>query len=429
MSGMSASGRRVVVTGVGLVTSLGVGAKHVWRRLTNGECGISKLTGSEYDKIPCKVAGQIPRGHGEGELDLARHFSASTLEEIPLSAAYVEAMASCRMVSSVTNRGRGICRSGVAIGTGMVDLEEVTMTGMVLRDRGYKRVSPHFVPKILVNMPAGHVSIRCKLKGPNHAVSTACTTGLHAIGDASRFILHGDADVMVAGSTEACVGPVAIAGFARMRALSTKFNDNPNKASRPFDKDRDGFVMSEGSGIVVLEELEHAKSRGAPILAEVLGYGLSGDGYHITTPSEDGSGAERCMKAAIKDAGLIPKDVGYINAHATSTPIGDAVERKAIETTFKRDNSTVLVSSTKGAVGHLLGAAGSVEAVFTVLACQTGCIPPTINLDTPDEGCDLDLVANRSVTWTGYGGRRVALTNSFGFGGTNGSLCIAEFVK
>ncbi|XP_046333731.2 3-oxoacyl-[acyl-carrier-protein] synthase, mitochondrial-like [Haliotis rufescens] len=431
MSGISPSGRRVVVTGVGLVTSLGVGVKHVWRRLTNGECGISKLTGSEYDNIPCKVAGQVPRGPGEGNLDLDRHFSAATLREIPLSAAYAVLAAEEAMASAGWSPGseEEEHRSGVAIGTGMVDLEEVTKTGMVLRERGYKRVSPHFVPKILVNMPAGHVSIRCKLKGPNHAVSTACTTGLHAIGDAARFILHGDADVMVAGSTEACVGPVAIAGFARMRALSTNFNENPNKASRPFDKNRDGFVMSEGAGMVVLEELEHAKTRGAPILAEVLGYGLSGDGYHITTPSQDGSGAERCMKAAMKDAGLDPKDVGYINAHATSTPIGDAVESKAIEKTFKGDNSAVLVSSTKGALGHLLGAAGSVEAVFTVLACQTGCIPPTINLDTPDEGCHLDLVANRSVTWSGNGVQRVALTNSFGFGGTNGSLCIAQYME
>ncbi|XP_041348026.1 3-oxoacyl-[acyl-carrier-protein] synthase, mitochondrial-like [Gigantopelta aegis] len=422
--------RRVVVTGQGLITCLGIGAEHVWKKMLEGRSGISSIDGKGFENIPCQVAGSVPRGDNPGELNLESHIPPSELRNLPLAAAYglIAAEEALSMAGWKPQDITDLERTGVAVGQGMVSLEEITDAGVALRERGHRRVNPFFIPKILINMPAGHISIKYKFQGPNHSVSTACTTGVHAIGDAFRFIQRGDADVMVAGGTEACIGPLAVSGFARMRALSTNFNKTPEKASRPFDKDRDGFVMSEGAGIVVLEELEHAKARSAQIYAEILGYGLSGDAQHITAPDENGNGARLCMQATIRDAGIDCSDVGYINAHATSTPLGDRAESRAIVNVFGEFSKSLYVSSTKGAVGHLLGAAGSVETIFCILACQHGQIPPTVNLDDSDTGCDLNYVLKRSVSWDRNSERRIAISNSFGFGGTNASLCVGEYV-
>ncbi|XP_060075623.1 3-oxoacyl-[acyl-carrier-protein] synthase, mitochondrial-like [Ylistrum balloti] len=421
--------RRVVVTGLGLVTCLGVGTKHVWDRIIKGHCGIGVINGQGFEGIPCKVAGFVPRGDNPGELQLKEYMSVQ--EQRITSQGYAYALVAAE--EALTDAGwkpnteEEKHSTGVAIGMGMVGMEETFNTGLTLRDRGYSRVSPYFMPKILINMTAGNISVKYGLQGPNHAVSTACTTGLHAIGDAFRFIQRGDAKVMVAGGSEESPNPISVAGFSRMRALSTKFNDNPQKASRPFDKDRDGFVMSEGSGVLVLEELEHALDRGANIYAEILGYGLSGDANHMTAPQEDGSGAYRCMMAALNDAQISSTDIGYVNAHATSTPLGDLAESRAIWRLFGERNPEILVSSTKGATGHLLGSAGSVEAIFTVMACHSGKIPATVNLCESDIELPLKYVYQNSVDWPTGSARYLAVSNSFGFGGTNGSLCIGSF--
>jgi 3-oxoacyl-[acyl-carrier-protein] synthase II len=413
--------RRVVVTGLGMVTPLGSGVDATWSRLIEGQSGANKITSFQVDDLACQIACQIPLGDGSsGTFNPDEWMEPKEQRKVDPFIVYAMAASTqaLRDAGWEPKTYEDQCATGVLIGSGIGGIGGIYEASATLIERGPRRISPFFIPGRLINLAGGYVSIEHGLKGPNHAVVTACSTGAHAIGDAARLIALGDADVMVAGGTESPVNRLSIAGFAACRALSTGFNDDPTRASRPYDKDRDGFVMGEGAGIVVLEEYEHAKARGAKIYAEIIGYGLSGDAYHITSPSEDGDGAYRCMSAAVKRAGIDVSEIDYVNAHGTSTPLGDEIELKAIERVMGHAASKLTMSSTKSAVGHLLGAAGAVEAIFSVLAIRDGIVPPTINLDNPSVETAIDLVpkvAKRKDV-------NVALSNSFGFGGTNASL-------
>jgi 3-oxoacyl-[acyl-carrier-protein] synthase II len=417
--------RRVVVTGLGLVCPLGVGVGHVWGRLVSGETGIGAIQSFDAADLSCRIAGELPPGRSsEGGFDPDEWVEPK--DQRKMDRFIVCAIAAA--CEAVENSGwkptdeESRDRTGVMIGAGIGGLPGICETSITLHERGPRRVSPFFIASNLINLASGQVSIRFGFRGPNHAVVTACASGAHAIGDAARLIALDDADVMVAGGAEATVCRIGIAGFAASKALSTHFNDTPTKASRPWDVDRDGFVMGEGSGVVILEELEHAKKRGATIYAEITGYGLSGDAHHITAPAEDGNGAFRAMRAALKRAGLNPEDIDYVNAHGTSTPLGDEIEVSAVKRLFGNHAYSLSMSSTKSAVGHLLGAAGAVEAIFSIKALQTGIVPPTLNLDNPSEGCDIDLVPHTAKE------RQVrnVMSNSFGFGGTNASLVMTS---
>jgi len=413
--------RRVVVTGLGIVAPLGVGVEAVWKRLIEGHSGITGVQGFDVSDLPAKIAGVIPRGEtSEGRFNADDWMAPKDQRKVDPFILYAMAAATQAVEDAgwTPDEEEDQDRTGVMIGSGIGGLQGIYEGSITLHERGPRRLSPFFIPSCLVNLASGQVSIKYRFRGPNHSVVTACSTGAHAIGDASRLIGHGDADVMIAGGAEAAVCRIGIAGFAAARALSTHFNDEPQRASRPWDKDRDGFVMGEGAGIVVLEELEHAKARGANIYAEVIGYGLSGDAHHITAPAADGNGGFRAMTNALKSAGLGPEDIDYINAHGTSTPLGDEIEVGAVKRLFDDHAYKLSMSSTKSAVGHLLGAAGSVEAIFSIMAINTGVLPPTLNLDNPSEGCDIDLVPKQAKERT----VKHVLTNSFGFGGTNASL-------
>jgi 3-oxoacyl-[acyl-carrier-protein] synthase II len=413
--------RRVVVTGMGIACPLGVGVEHVWRRLINAESGIGPITAFDASDLPCRVAGQVPAGtKATGGLDVNEWVPVKDQKKMDrfihlALVAATEAVADSGWVAE-TDDDRNA--TGVMIGSGIGGLETIYHASVQVHEGKAKRLSPFFIPSALGNLASGHVSIKYGFKGPNHSVVTACATGVHAIGDASRLIALGDADVMVAGGAEATVCALGIAGFCASRALSTGFNDRPQAASRPWDKDRDGFVMGEGSGCLVLEEYEHARKRGAKIYSEISGYGMSGDAYHITAPAEGHDGAFRSMKAAMRSGGFGPGDIQYVNAHGTSTPLGDDLELEAVERLFGNAAHGLAMSSTKSATGHLLGAAGAIEAIFSILAIRDGVAPPTLNLDEPSRESVIDRVAKEAQQRR----IRVALSNSFGFGGTNASV-------
>jgi 3-oxoacyl-[acyl-carrier-protein] synthase II len=417
--------RRVVVTGLGLLTPLGCGVEATWKRLVAGTSGIGAIQSFDVSDLPAKIAGQIPRGEtAEGRFNADDWVPPKEQRKVDPFILYGMVAAEMAIADSgwKVESDEQRERTGVLIGSGIGGLQTIYETSLTLKEKGPRRVSPFFIPSSLINLVSGQVSIKHGYKGPNHSVVTACSTGVHAIGDAARLIQLDDADVMIAGSAEAAVCRLGIAGFAAARALSSGFNDTPERASRPWDKDRDGFVMGEGAGIVVLEEYEHAKRRGAKIYAEVTGYGLSGDAHHVTAPPEDGNGGFRSMQAALKRAKLDKSDIDYVNAHGTSTPLGDEIELGAVKRLFGDHAYKLSMSSTKSAIGHLLGAAGSVEMIFCVLALRDQVCPPTLNLENPSEGCDIDLVPQRAKQ------RRIrhALSNSFGFGGTNASVVVSQ---
>ncbi|MBB4285801.1 beta-ketoacyl-ACP synthase II [Roseospira goensis] len=416
--------RRVVVTGLGMVTPLGVGVAHNWDRILNGASGLRAIEHFEVSDLTSRVAGLVPRGDEPGAFDPDTVASAKERRRMDEFIVFGLKAAEEAVVDSgwVPQTEEERERTGVIIGSGIGGLQGIAEGALTLDKHGPRRISPFFIPANLINLVSGNVSIRHGFKGPNHAVVTACSTGAHAIGDASRLIVFGDADVMVAGGAESAVCRLGLAGFCSAKALSTRYNDRPTEASRPWDRDRDGFVMGEGAGVVVLEEYEHAKKRGATIYAEIKGYGLSGDAYHITAPAEDGNGGYRAMKAALRNAQLNPDDIDYINAHGTSTPLGDQIEHDAVRRLFGAAADRLSMSSTKSAVGHLLGAAGSVEAIYSVLALRDGVLPPTLNLENPSDGCDMDLVPKEAKERP----LRNVLSNSFGFGGTNACLIVGQ---
>ena len=418
--------RRVVVTGLGMVTPLGCGVEPTWKRLLKGESGAGKIDSFDVSDIACKIACEIPRGDGTNATFNPDQWM-EPKEQRKVDEFILFAMCAARQAlddagwrpTSYDEQ----TTTGVLIGSGIGGIEGIADAAIQLHERGPRRVSPFFIPGRIINLASGFVSIAFGLKGPNHAVVTACSTGAHAIGDAARMVALGDADVMVAGGAESPVNRISLAGFSALRALSTSFNDDPTRASRPYDKDRDGFVMGEGAGVVVLEALDHAKARGAKIYAELIGYGLSGDAYHITAPAPDGDGALRCMKGAIRTAGISTGDIDYINAHGTSTPLGDEIELGAVQKLVGNAAGRMSMSSTKSCIGHLLGAAGAVEAIFSILAIRDRVVPPTINLDNPSVDTPIDLVPHQARK------RDVdtALSNSFGFGGTNASLIFRRY--
>jgi len=410
------SRRRVVITGLGIISPVGNSVSEAWTSLTQGKSGISTITRFETEALTAKIAGEVKGfdvaeyipGKEAGRMDTFIHYGL---------AAGIQAFKDSGLEVTEQNSER----IGVSIGSGIGGLPMIEDTHTDLINKGYRRISPFFVPGSIINMISGHMSIMYGLKGPNIAMVTACTTGTHSIGEAARIIEYGDADVMIAGGAESTVSPLGIGGFAAMRALSTR-NDDPTAASRPWDKDRDGFVLGEGAGVLVLEEFEHAKKRGAKIYGEVVGYGMSADASHMTAPCADGDGAARCMKAALRNAGMNPDDVNYVNAHGTSTPLGDVAETMAVKRALGDHAYKTVINSTKSMTGHLLGAAGGIEAVFTALAVHHQVSPPTINLIEAGEGCDLDYCANTAREMN----IKLALSNSFGFGGTNGTLAIAR---
>ena len=418
--------RRVVVTGMGMLTPLGCGVETTWQRLLKGESGAKKIDTFDVSDISCKIACVIPRGDGSNGTYNPDQWM-EPKEQRKVDDFIVFAMCAARQ--ALDDAGwwpkthEDQINTGVLIGSGIGGIEGIASMAVTLHEKGPRRVSPFFIPGRIINLASGFVSIEFGLKGPNHAVVTACSTGAHAIGDAARMVALGDADVMVAGGTESPVNRMALAGFAALRALSTDFNDQPTRASRPYDKARDGFVMGEGAGAVVLEALDHAKARGAKIYAELVGYGMSGDAYHITAPAPDGDGAFRCMGMAIKRAGISAGDIDYINAHGTSTPLGDEIELGAVQRLVGNAAGRISMSSTKSCIGHLLGAAGAVEAIFSMLAMRDGVAPPTINLDNPSVETPIDLVPHharkRDID--------IVLSNSFGFGGTNASLIFRRY--
>ena len=413
--------RRVVVTGMGIACPLGLGVENVWRRLINSESGIGAITAFDAKDSPCKVAGQVPVGTREtGNLDINEWIPVKDQKKMDrfIHLAMVAGTEAVEDSGWVPETEDDKCATGVMIGSGIGGLETVYQASILVHEGKARRLSPFFIPSALSNLASGHLSIKYGFKGPNHSVVTACATGVHAIGDAARLIGWGDADVMLAGGAEATVCELGIAGFCASRALSTGFNDRPESASRPWDRDRDGFVMGEGSGCVVLEEYEHAKKRGAKIYAEVSGYGMSGDAHHITAPAEGHDGAFRAMRAAMRSGGFSPADIQYVNAHGTSTPMGDDLELEAVERLFGDSARGLAMSSTKSATGHLLGAAGAIEAVFSILAIRDGVAPPTLNLDNPSRESVIDRVAKTAQQRK----IKVALSNSFGFGGTNASV-------
>ncbi|MCP1335643.1 beta-ketoacyl-ACP synthase II [Futiania mangrovi] len=415
--------RRVVITGLGLVTPLACGVEETWSRLLAGKSGAGQISGFDASDLPARVACEVPRGDGaEGTFNPDQWVEPREQRRLDPFIVFALAAAQQAVTDSgwVADTDEKAWRTGVMIGSGIGGLTTIADASITLHEKGPRRVSPFFIPSALINLASGQVSIRYGFKGPNHSVVTACSTGAHAIGDAARLVALGDADVMVAGGAEAAICRLGIAGFAACKALSTGFNDTPEKASRPYDKDRDGFVMGEGAGVVVLEEYEQAKKRGAKIYAEVTGYGLSGDAYHVTAPSPDGDGGYRSMKMALAHAGLDPSEIDYVNAHGTSTPLGDEIELKAVERLFGAAAKGLTMTSTKSAVGHLLGAAGAVEAIFCTLAIRDGVAPATLNLDNPSVDTPIDLSPHRPREKK----IRAALSNSFGFGGTNASLVL-----
>ncbi|MEY3526330.1 MAG: 3-oxoacyl-ACP synthase [Pseudomonadota bacterium] len=418
--------RRVVITGMGMVGPLGMGVEHSWKRLIAGESGAARVSRIDVSDIASQIACEIPRGDGSnGTFNPDQWMDPKDQRKVDEFIVYGLAAAgeALRDANWAPESHEDQTRTGVLVGSGIGGIGGIYDASVTLLEKGPRRISPFFIPGRIINLASGYISIAHGLKGPNHSVVTACSTGAHAIGDAGRLIMLGDADVMVAGGAESPINRLSLAGFCACRALSTGFNETPEKASRPYDRDRDGFVMGEGAGIVVLEALEHALARGAKIYGELVGYGLSGDAYHITSPAEDGDGAFRCMTAALKRAGVSAEDVDYVNAHGTSTPLGDEIELRAVERLLGSRRNSVAMSATKSATGHLLGAAGAIEAIFSVLAIRDGIVPPTLNLDHPSVETSIDLVPHTAKK------RKVdiALSNSFGFGGTNASLVFRRY--